>query len=343
MVCPVNNVREKLARFPKAQLGHHPTPLEPLKNLEADFPQKHLFVKRDDCNGLVFGGNKVRQLEYYLGEALAQKADHILITGAVQSNFVRLAAAAANKLGMQCHIQLEQRVAGKSETYNTSGNVLLDKMLGAKIYHYPHGEDEEGADDRLHEIADELKHKGHRPYVIHLAPGHLPMGALGYVDAACEFVEQTKQQQIDFDKIVVPSGSGNTHCGLLFGLRAMGVRTPVSGICVRRGATEQKQRLIARCSELSQMLEIDNPVLESDIDLNDAFLPPAYGQLNDATNTAINIAATKEALILDPVYSGKTMAGFLQIAKTMPSGSTILFWHTGGAPAVFAYQQELSV
>ena len=338
----MNDLQTKLAGFPKAQLGHHPTPLEQMHNLENDFPQKKLFIKRDDCNGLALGGNKVRQLEYYLGQAQAQKADCLLITGAVQSNFVRLAAAAANKLAMDCHIQLEKRVTKDTLAYNKSGNVLLDEMLGAKIYHYDQGEDEQGADNQLHEIADHLQKKGKRPYIIHLAPGHAPLGALGYVDAACEFVEQAKQLSLSFDKIVVPSGSGNTHGGLLFGLRALGVKTPVAGICVRRDAVSQLTRIRARCQELAEMLGIDNPVVEADIELSDEFLHPAYGQLNPATKTAIKTAATKEALILDPVYSGKTMAGFLQISASMPPGSSLLFWHTGGAPAVFAYQQDLS-
>jgi len=338
----MTDLHRKLAEFPKAVLGYHPTPLEPMANLVAEFAHQHLFIKRDDCNGLAFGGNKVRQLEYYLGEAKAQNADCILITGAVQSNFVRLAAAAANKLAMQCHIQLEQRVAGKSALYETSGNVLLDQMLGAKIYHYPHGEDEEGADNRLHEIADDLKAKGHRPYIIHLAPGHPPLGALGYVDAACEIADQINQHQLHFDRIIVPSGSGNTHGGLLFGLRALGIKTPVTGICVRRDAAAQTPRISARCQELAQMLEMQNPVSDDDIELSDEFLGPSYGQLNAATKAAIDIAARKEALILDPVYSGKAMAGFLQSAKTAPRDSSLLFWHTGGSPAVFAYQSELS-
>ncbi len=130
----------KLDSFPRAALGHLPTPLEALPNLSADVGRQ-LFVKRDDCSGLALGGNKVRQLEFYLGEALAQKADTVLITGAVQSNFVRLAAAAACKLGLACEVQLEERVPGKGETYRRSGNVLLDQLLGAKIHHYPVGAD----------------------------------------------------------------------------------------------------------------------------------------------------------------------------------------------------------
>jgi len=337
----VTGLRAALSRFSKVQLGHHPTPLEPLQNLQKEFPGRKLWVKRDDCNGLAFGGNKVRQLEYYLGEAQTQKADCILITGAVQSNFVRLAAAGANKLGMACHIQLEKRVAKDNLAYNTSGNVLLDHMLGAEIYHFDHGEDEAGADNRLHEIAENLQAEGKRPYVIHLAPGHRPLGALGYVEAADEIIAQAASQNVRFDHIVVPSGSGNTHGGLLFGLRALGDQTPVAGICVRRDAVSQKLRITDRVCELADMLAVENPVSDADIQLSDEFLHPAYGQLNKATGQAIDKAAKTEALILDPVYSGKTMAGFLSLAGKSPNASNLLFWHTGGAPAVFAYGDDL--
>ncbi len=330
-----------LAKFPKAVLGHHPTPLEIMGNLEKNFSGCQMWIKRDDCNGLAFGGNKVRQLEYYLGEALVQNADCILITGAVQSNFVRLAAAAANKLGMQCHIQLEKRVAKNTPAYNASGNVLLDQMLGATIHHFAHGEDEAGADNALHVIAKELKASGKHPYIIHLAPGHPPLGALGYVEAAGELLQQAKEKNLKFDQIVVPSGSGNTHGGLLFGLRALGNKTPVAGICVRRDAGSQRQRIIDRARELSDLLKIENPVKNHDISLTDEFLRPAYGQMNEATGAAIKLAAKTEALILDPVYSGKTMAGFLDMATTIQQPGNLLFWHTGGSPAIFAYGDDL--
>jgi len=337
----VTSLPAALAKLPKAVLGHHPTPLEAMGNLEKKFSGCQMWVKRDDCNGLAFGGNKVRQLEYYLGDAQSQNADCILITGAVQSNFVRLAAAAANKLGMQCHIQLEKRVAKNTAAYNTSGNVLLDQILGATIYHFDRGEDEAGADNALHEIAQELKSSGKRPYIIHLAPGHPPLGALGYVEAAGELLQQAKAKNLKFDKIVVPSGSGNTHGGLLFGLRALGNETPIAGICVRRDAGSQRQRIADRASELADLLEIENPVKNNDISLTDEFLQPAYGQMNEATGLAIKLAAKTEALILDPVYSGKTMAGFLDLAKSMQQSGNLLFWHTGGGPAIFAYGDDL--
>ena len=333
----------RLDSFPRAGLLQGPTPLEDMANLARELGGPRLFVKRDDCMGLAFGGNKVRQLEFYLGDAQARDADTILITGAVQSNFVRTAAAAARKLGMDCHVQLEERVANKSDrAYWNSGNVLLDRLLGATLHAYPRGEDEAGADRRLEEIAGGLEARGRRPYVIHLSPGHPPLGALGYVAAAREIVEQMAARDLSFDEIVVASGSGHTHAGLLVGLRALGRRLRVTGVCVRRDAAAQAQRVRERCQEIAALLQIEPPVEESDIRIVDDVLAPGYGELNPPTLRAIERAARAEALILDPVYTGKVMAGFLARAEAAAPEASLLFIHTGGAPALFAYEPSLT-
>ena len=164
-----------LSEFSRTALAHRPTPLEPMPNVSADLGGPEVWVKRDDCTGLGMGGNKARQLEFYFGDALAQGADTVLITGAVQSNYVRATAAAAAKLGMGCEIQLEERVHGMDETYRRSGNVLLDRLFGARLHSYPEGEDEGGADAELEVIAERLRGQGRSPYVIHLAEGHRPL------------------------------------------------------------------------------------------------------------------------------------------------------------------------
>ena len=328
--------------LPRVRLGHAPTPLEPMPNLALRFGGSSLFVKRDDCTGLAFGGNKVRQLEFYLGEARAEGADTILITGAVQSNFVRLAAAGARTLSMDCHVQLEERVPRTDPLYRSSGNVLLDRVLGAVIHSYPDGEDEAGADARLQEIAADVRAGGRRPYVIPLGPGHKPLGALGYVVAARELLEQIRVQGLVVDEVVVPSGSGNTHAGLLFGLRALGSAMRVTGICVRRPAPAQRERIRSRVDAIAELLRVPVPVTDADIALDDAPLAPGYGLLNPATREAITTAAQTEGLILDPVYSGKAMAGFLMRTEANSDGRTLLFLHTGGTPALFAYGNELA-
>ncbi len=327
------------ADIPRARLLNERTALEPMPNLGRRCGDARLFVKRDDCTGLAFGGNKVRQLEFYFGEALVQGADTILITGAVQSNFVRLAAAAARKLGMDIHIQLEERVDKDDARYRDSGNVLLDKLLGATLYSYPDGEDEAGADRRLGDIAAGLREAGRRPYIIPLAPGHPPLGALGYVVAAKELLNQFGERNLPIDEIFVASGSGATHGGLLYGLRALGSDITVTGICVRRDAEKQRERIRQTADGIAALLKTDTRIHDDDIRLSDEFLAPGYGKMNSATADAIRLGAQEEGLILDPVYTGKAMAGFIDRART--SDASIVFVHTGGTPAIFAYQADI--
>jgi D-cysteine desulfhydrase/L-cysteate sulfo-lyase len=329
-----------LARFARIDVAHTPTPLERLDNLGGDLDLK-LAVKRDDCTGSAFGGNKVRQLEYYLAAALAERADTVLITGAVQSNYVRTAAAMARRLGLDCHIQLEERVAEVSELYRRNGNVLLDRLLGATLHSFPEGENEAGADTAVTAIADKLKAEGRRPYVIPLGPEHAPLGALGYVRAAIELAGQLECRE-PVDDIVVASGSALTHAGLLFGLRALGLDISVHGICVRREAGAQAARVGQRVRDVANLMDLALVVNEHDIRTFDGPLAPGYGRLNAATTGAIRRTAQKEGLFLDPVYTGKAMAGLIELADRGEfAGRRVLFWHTGGLPALFGYADQL--
>ncbi len=332
----------RLDELPRVALAQLPTPLELMPNLTCAVGGTRMFVKRDDCTGLAFGGNKARQLEFYLGAARRQSADTILITGAAQSNYVRMAAAAARRLGMDIHIQLEERVSNDDHAYHESGNVLLDRMLGATIYSYPRGEDEAGADSRLEEIATILREQGRNPYVIHLGQSHAPLGALGYVVAARELVLQADEMRVEFDEVVVASGSGHTHAGLLFGLRALGFGARVTGVCVRRNKGLQISRIIDHCSRIAELLGTESPVMPADIHLVDDFLPPGYGLLNPPTVEAIKLAARSEALLLDPVYTGKVMAGAIDSARRANREKTIVFVHTGGGPGIFGYEAALN-
>ena len=332
----------ELESLPRTVLFEGTTPLEAMPNLSKHCSGARLFVKRDDCTGLAFGGNKVRQIEFYLGEAVAQRADTILITGAVQSNFVRTAAAAARRLGMDIHIQQEERVAETNRQYRESGNVLIDKLLGATLHSYPSGEDEAGADRQLGVLAEDLRARGNNPYIIPLGPGHAPKGALGYVVAARELLNQIHESDLDVRQVLVGSGSGATHGGLLFGLKALGSRIAVVGVCVRRGADPQRDRIANTCAQLATLLGIENPVADSDIKLDDDFLAPGYGVPSQTVLDAIIIAARTEGLILDPVYTGKVMAGVIHHAGLATPDTTSIFLHTGGTPAVFAYQDILA-
>ena len=329
-----------VARFPRARLGHAPTPIDAAPNLGAALGID-LRIKRDDCTGLAFGGNKVRQLEFHFGEARASGADTVLVTGAVQSNLVRIAAAAARKLGMAIHIQLEDRVADGGDLYRTSGNLLLDRVLGATLHPFPEGEDEAAADAAMERRAAALAAEGRKPYVIHSAPGHAPLGGLGYVVAAEEIVEQAPG--IGFDAVVCASGSALTHAGMLVGLRALGERAPVLGICVRRDAGRQADRVAQVASGLAAMIDCPAAFDAGDIEVSDAVLAPGYGRLNEAAREAMALAAGHEGLLLDPVYTAKAMAGLIAHVRSgrIAAGSRVLFVHTGGQPALFAYADSL--
>jgi D-cysteine desulfhydrase family pyridoxal phosphate-dependent enzyme len=331
-------VREALAQFPRVEASHAPTPVEALPRLGAAYGLD-LWVKRDDCTGIAFGGNKVRQLEFYIGAAQAKGADTLLITSAVQSNFMRTAAAMGRRYGMDCHVQLEDRVPDTSALYQSNGNVLLDKLFGATFHSYPEGEDEAGADASVAAIAEGLKAEGKTPYVIPLGADSAPTGALGYVAAALELVEADLPP---FDDIIVSSGSALTHAGLLLGLRALGDTTPVYGICVRRDAVAQSARVAKRTADVAALMGLDVQVPSTDVRLFDGVLAPGYGQLNNAILFAIKQTAQLEGLLLDPVYTGKAMAGALALAKAKSlAGRRVLFWHTGGTPALFAYADQL--
>ena len=329
-----------IARFPRARLGHAPTPLDPAPKLGGALGID-LWIKRDDCTGLAFGGNKVRQLEFHFGEAEARGADTVLVTGAVQSNLVRIAAAAARKLGMAIHIQIEDRVEGAGALYRTSGNLLLDRVLGATLHPFPEGEDEAAADAAMERRAEMLADEGRRPYVIHSAPGHPPLGGLGYVVAAEEIVEQAPGMR--FDAVVCASGSALTHAGMLVGLRALGERAPVLGICVRREAASQAARVARVAAALAAMIDCPDAFDAGDVDVSDAVLAPGYGRLSEAVREAMALAARHEGQLLDPVYTGKAMAGLIAHVRSgrIAAGSRVLFVHTGGQPALFAYADSL--
>ncbi|KIC20296.1 D-cysteine desulfhydrase family protein [Leisingera sp. ANG-Vp] len=327
-----------LSSFPRAALLSQPTPLERLDRLSEEL-DIDLWIKRDDLTGLSFGGNKTRQLEFYIGAARAAQADTILITGAVQSNFARTAAAAAAKYGMQAVLQREERVPGMDLLYHSNGNVFLSDILGAEAMSYPEGEDEAGADAALEARAEELRAAGRRPYIIPLGLGHAPLGALGYVQGGAELASQIG----GFDAAVVPSGSGATHGGFLTGVRLAGITEPVFGICVRRGAQAQKTRLEQVTAELAGLMDIQRPFASDDILTWDGALAPGYGRAGPGTRGALQRMASAEGILLDPVYSAKTFAGLLGLLEegAIRKGQKVLLLHTGGLPALFAYQNEL--
>jgi len=339
-----DEIEAALARFPRIHATHAPTALEPMARLGASLGLD-LTVKRDDCTGVAMGGNKVRQLEFYIGDALAKEADTILITGAVQSNFVRTAAAMARRAGMDIHVQLEERVPDIDDTHRRNGNVLLDRLFGATVHTFPVGEDEDAADASIAAIAEGLRGEGRTPYVIGLAASSPPLGALGYVVGALELAAQHGggSLPLPYDEIVVASGSAQTHCGILFGLRALGIETPVRGICVRRAADIQEARVARRLRDMAALTGLDLAIPDADVRCFDDPRETGYGQMSAATRDAIERTARAEGLLLDPVYTGKVMAGMIALHERGElAGRRVLYWHTGGQPALFAYADALT-
>jgi len=342
MPSDIDHLLPTLSHHAKADLDITVTALESLHRLGAELGIE-LLAKRDDTIALAMGGNKVRQLEYYLGLAQHQHADTVLITGAVQSNFVRLCAAATRKLGWHPVVQLEHRVPNDSDSYQHSGNVLLNHLLGAELHYFSQGDNEAAADASLDAIAEECRHQGRNPYVVHLGTEHPPIGALGYAECAAEVFIQCQQRQRMPDHVVIPSGSGLTHAGFLVGARRFGWQVPIHGICVRRDAAAQYQRILQRAVELNELLNGTGEISAADVLVYDSVLAPGYGQMNEPTMAAITASAQAEGLLLDPVYSGRTMAGLIALVEAglIEPGQTVLFIHTGGLPSLFAYQSEL--
>jgi D-cysteine desulfhydrase/L-cysteate sulfo-lyase len=326
--------------FPRVELSHRPTPLELLNNVSAEFGT-NVWIKRDDCTGLAFGGNKSRQLEFYIGQAMQQGADTLLTTGAIQSNHVRMTVAAARKMGLEVEVQLEHRVARDQPEYHNSGNPFLVKLMGAKIHYYPEGEDEAGADQALEQRAAEIARAGGKAFVIPLSNAHTPYGALGYVDGAEELMGQLNERQIEPVRFIVPTGSASTHTGFLLGVRALGSTIPVHGVCVRRDAASQSQRVRTKLNSVIEAIGIDISIPDADIICDDSMLAPGYGLLNAATTDAIRYLARREGILLDPTYSGKTFAVLLEMLRRgdFSADDHVVFLHTGGAASVFAYPE----
>ncbi len=329
---------ETLARLP---LAHLPTPLEPLTRLraalQAEDPTRSvplLLVKRDDQTGLASGGNKTRKLEYLLAQALAEKADTVLTVGAPQSNHCRQTAAAAARAGLRCVL-----VLGGSAPRLEGGNLLLDRLLGAEIV---------WANDRdrlalLAETAQAQALAGHRPYVITYG-GSSPVGAAGYATAFQELLDQAKVDGWAIDHVVVASSSGGTQAGMAVGAWAAGFQGQLHGISIDRSASEFQAALADLAAQTASLLGIPHRFQARDFIVHDAYLGGGYGVLGDAEREAIRLLAASEGLLADPVYTGRALAGLLDMIRLGRFGTeeTVVFWHTGGLPALFAYAEQLA-
>jgi L-cysteate sulfo-lyase len=330
-----------LDKFPRVSLAHLPTRLEPLPRLSEYLGGPKIFVKRDDCTGLASGGNKTRKLEFSMAEALHLKADTIVTVGAMQSNHVRQAAAAACKLGLACEVLLEHRITDPTDLYANSGNVLLDRIFGANLREYSAGTD---FDAELLDVADEIRAKGGKPYII---PGGASnaVGALGYVGCALEMLEQFEAQHLAVDQIITATGSAGTQGGLIVGLKAMQSEIPLLGIGVSAAQDVQEEKVFKLACDTAEHVGKPGVVHRNDVVANCDYIGAGYGVPTDSMNEAVMLLARLEGLLFDPVYSGKALAGMIDMIRTgrFDDARNIVFLHTGGSAALFAYADQLQM
>lgn len=330
-----------LSRFPRVSLAHLPTPLEYLPNLTSHLGGPGIYIKRDDCTGLATGGNKTRKLEFVMADAVEQGADTIVTVGAVQSNHVRQTAAAACKLGMRCEVLLEHRIAEPTAIYAESGNVLLDRLFGAKLREYDAGTD---FDSAMAEVAAEVRSAGGTPYIV---PGGASnrIGALGYVNCAMETVSQANDRGLVIDHLVTATGSAGTHAGLIVGLKATKSHIPLLGIGVGAPQEQQEQKVFDLAVETAEFVGAPGSVERSDIVANCDYIGDGYGVPTPGMIEAVTLLARHEGILVDPVYSGKALAGMIDLVRNgeFSKDQNIVFLHTGGSAALFAYADQLGL
>lgn len=328
-----------ISKFPRISLARLPTPIEQLERLSAHLGGPQIFVKRDDETGLGMGGNKLRKLEFLLGEALVQGADTVLTVGALQSNHARQTAAACAKLGLACELIL-RRSGHATENHLQNGNALLDRLFGAHVTVIDAGTSRESA---MAERADALRAEGHATYCIPVG-GSCATGNLGYVACAEELSAQAHELGVRFDAVIVATGSGGTQGGLVAGLHAIGSDVRAIGITVEGTRTEQEALAYSQAVETAGLLQEGLAVPRDRILVLDDYVGPGYAKPTDALREALRLAARFEGLVLDPVYTGKAFAGLVDIVRThrIAADGSVLFLHTGGAPGLFAYPDVLA-
>lgn len=327
------DLQQQLAQFPRLDLVGSATPLEKLSRL-SDYLGREIYIKRDDVTPMAMGGNKLRKLEFLAADAVRQGADTLVTAGAIQSNHVRQTAAVAAKLGLQCVALLENPIDAKAENYLSNGNRLLLDLFNVEVVMCDALHDPQM---QLADLATRLEAQGFRPYVIPVG-GSNALGSLGYVQCALEIAAQS--HGANFSSIVVASGSAGTHAGLAVGLQQLLPESELIGVTVSRKVIDQLPKVEQLQKAVACSLDIDEL---APITLWDDYFAPQYGMPNDEGMAAVKLLAQQEGVLLDPVYTGKAMAGLIDgiSQKRFRDEGPILFVHTGGAPALFAYHPHV--
>ena len=325
-----------LGRLPRVKIGTLPTPLEEAPRLSAALGGPRILFKRDDLTGLAFGGNKVRKLEFYIADALQQGADIVITSGGVQSNHARLTAAAARKFGMDCLLVLGQRME-----YEMQANLLLDNLLGAETRIIP-VKDVWDVVEHVDKAAEELRAQGRKPYVVPVG-GSGPLGVTGYVAGMLELTHQCSDLGIVPDRLYLTLGSGSTMSGCVLGTRAFRLPCRVAGVSCSRNRADGAARVAQLANQTAPFLDLDVGVTPDEIEAYDEYVGGFYGCMTGPCREAIELVARTEGIFLDPVYTGKAMAGLIDHIRQGLVGpsETIIFLHTGGTPGLFAYSKEL--
>ncbi|MCE2401996.1 D-cysteine desulfhydrase family protein [Candidatus Poribacteria bacterium] len=328
------NLLQRIAQIPQVNIGHFPTPFEECPRLSEALGGPRIFIKREDCSGLAFGGNKVRQLTFTIGEGVDQGADTIIQGAASQSNHCRQAAAACSKLGLNCYLRL-----ARDHKSIVQGNLLLDHLAGAdvEVVDIPFGPELE---EFKFELAEKLKADGLKPYVI-ASPRSTALAAVAFTWCIAEIHEQQTQIGIDADWIYTAS-VGGTQAGLVLGTKALGIKLKPFA-CAPIHWEGKIDRIRDAANLAASILKLNIQINDSDIQNTDDYIGDAYGYLTPECISALKLVASTEGIILDPVYTAKAMACLIDHIKQgkFDSSDTVIFLHTGGTPALFAYNEEL--
>ncbi len=334
------NDSNPLTDIPRVDLATLPTPLMPAERL-SETVGAEIWIKRDDLTGLAMGGNKVRKLEFLLGDAKSQGCDVVITFGALQSNHARQTAAACAALGLECHLILTRSVPRNDSLYTSNGNFLLDELFGAEIHVC--GNDDAAIADAINTVERMVAGNGRSARWIPPG-GSEPIGALGYVAAGLELAAQAAQLEINVSEVFHASATGGTQSGLVLGLHLAGSPASVRGVAVYQSASDTRSAVSLLMSECVDLLGVKSPP-ESTIDVIDGHMGEGYGIPTDAMRNALSVFATTEGIALDPVYSGKAAGALLAAAEAgeLDESTPTVFLHTGGNPGLFAYGRDILI
>jgi len=329
-------LRQCAGRLPRVDLAHLPTPLEEVPRFAEQVGGARIFLKRDDCTGLLFGGNKTRHNEFLLADALARGCDLVVWGAGVQSNNCRQTAAACAKLGLECRLYLTR----KTHNDDVQGNLLLDHLMGAKVEIIDVAMGPE-LDDYLLARAEDFRRAGRKPFVWDRVTGR-PLAAVSYALCLAEIAEEMREQELEPDAIYI-SAAGATGAGMSLGRVLMGMRSRVRLICPIRWPWDVAEDMAEVANQAAKLLGVPHRLTARDIEASEDYIGPCYGQVTTQGWEAINLLARSEGILLDPVYTSKAMAALIHDVRQqrVAPGDVVVFVHTGGTPAVFAYRDEL--